>query len=297
MENNKTNNQQNSENKRKLSPENIIGIVLIAVFLPVIIFNMVIVIKGWVNPNSVPTFMGVAPLVVGSDSMTIHKEAEYGGAFNKGDIIVIKNVKPEDLEVRDIITYIHDGDIITHRISEVIDIEKDEYLPAKQAYEEAKAVYEEAKAAYDEAVATSNPLVNDLQIEMEDAKEEMESKEKTMNSYAELLKKAKYAFNTKGDFQSPAVIRIYDYELQGKYMFRIPLLGKLIEFFQKPLGIIVLIMVPVGGYFAFELIKKANSSKKSDEKIAELEAKLTMQQKEKQEEQEDKDQEEKTDSE
>lgn len=284
MENKRENNQEQTRGKKKLSVENIVGIVLIAIFLPVIIFNMVIVIKGWVNPNSVPTFMGVAPLVVGSDSMTIHKEAEYGGAFNKGDIIVIKNVKAEDLEVRDIITYIHDGDIITHRISEVIDIEKDEYLPAKAEYETAKAQYEAAKTAYDEAVAASNPLVNDLQIAMEDAKEEMESKEKTMKSYEELLKKAKYAFNTKGDFQSPAVIRIYDYELQGKYIFRIPLLGKLIEFFQKPLGIIVLIMVPVGGYFAFELIKKANRSKKTDEKIAELEAKLAMQEKQKEQE-------------
>ncbi len=283
MENQNVQEQKEVQKKKKLSVENIVGIVLIAVFLPVIIFNMVIVIKGWVHPEKVPTFLGVAPLVVGSDSMSKIEGAEHGGAFNKGDIIIIRRFYADKLKADDIITYIHDGDIITHRITEVIDIEKDEYLPAKENYEAAKAAYEEAKANYDDALANHDPLKNDLEVIMNDAKDEMEKKENTFKYYEEMLSKAKYAFNTKGDFQSPAVIRIYDYELQGKYMFRVPLLGKLIEFFQKPLGIIVLIMVPVGGYFAFELIKKAKSNKKSDEKIAELEAKLAAQEQAKQE--------------
>ena len=287
MENQNVNEQKEIKEKKKLSVENIVGIVLIAVFLPIIIFNMVIVVKGWVKPDKVPTFLGVAPLVVGSDSMSKIEGAEHGGAFNKGDIIIIRNIKADKLVEEDIITYIHDGDIITHRITEVIDIEKDEYLPAKQNFEAAKAAYVEAKAKYEEAVQNDDPLKNDLEIAMNNAKEEMDKKENTMKYYQEELAKATYAFNTKGDFQSPAVIRIYDYELQGKYVLRVPLLGKLIEFFQKPLGIIALIMIPVGGYFGFELIKKAKSSKKSDEKIAELEAKLAAQEQTKKEEQEE----------
>ena len=283
MENQNVNEQKQIKEKKKLSVENIVGIVLIAVFLPIIIFNMVIVVKGWVNPDKVPTFLGVAPLVVGSDSMSKIEGAEHGGAFNKGDIIIIRNIKADKLVEEDIITYIHDGDIITHRITEVIDIEKDEYLPAKQNFEAAKAAYEEAKAKYEEAVQNKN----DLEIEMNDAKKEMDKKENTMKYYQEELAKAKYAFNTKGDFQSPAVIRIYDYELQGKYVLRVPLLGKLIEFFQTTFGVITLIVIPVGGYFGVELIKKAKNSKKSDEKIAELEAKLAAQEQSKKEEQEE----------
>ena len=86
--------------------------------------------------------------------------------------------------------------------------------------------YEYYYYASEEAVANDDPLKNDLEIAMIDAKEEMNKKENTMKYYQEVLAKAKYAFNTKGDYQSPAIIRIYDYEVQGKYILRIPSLGK-----------------------------------------------------------------------
>lgn len=105
-------------NNKKISKQTIIGIILIAIFLPIIIFNMVIVIKGAVNPNKFPTVFGRAPLIVESDSMTIDKKANTG-AFNKGDLIFIKKVDPQTLKKGDIITYYSsDGLIITHRIVE-----------------------------------------------------------------------------------------------------------------------------------------------------------------------------------
>ena len=268
-------------NAKKLSVENIVGIVLIAVFLPVIIFNMVIVIKGFVDPNNVPTVGGFAPLIVGSDSMTKIDSAENGGAFNKGDMIIIKEVKADSLKVKDIITYVDkNGAVITHRIVDVIDIRKDEYEPAKKVYDEAKAKYDEAKAKYDEAVANNSPLISDFQVAMNDAEDEMKEAEGVMKKYENDLAKANYAYNTKGDFNSPAVIRILDNQLQGKYLFRIPFIGKVIEFFQTIPGVIVLIVVPVGVYFAVEMIRKSSQKKSNEQKIAELEAKLAEQQKE-----------------
>lgn len=268
-------------NAKKLSVENIVGIVLIAVFLPVIIFNMVIVIKGFVDPNNVPTVGGFAPLIVGSDSMTKIDSADNGGAFNKGDMIIIKEVKADSLKVKDIITYVDEnGAVITHRIVDVIDIRKDEYEPAKKVYDEAKAKYDEAKAKYDEAVANNSPLISDFQVAMNDAEDEMKEAEGVMKKYENDLAKANYAYNTKGDFNSPAVIRILDNQLQGKYLFRIPFIGKVIEFFQTIPGVIVLIVVPVGVYFAVEMIRKSNQKKSNEQKIAELEAKLAEQQKE-----------------
>ena len=267
------NNVQKQNKKTKLSTENIVGIVLIAVFLPVIIFNMVIVIKGWISPNTVPTFMGIAPLVVGSDSMTLSDEAENGGAFNKGDIIFIKNTDINNIKEKDIITYIYQGDIITHRVIEVYNIQE-KYDAAKQAYETAKAYYE------------SLPVTD---AGKEAAKKAMDDAEVLYTEYYQDIKvKEKYnctlVYVTKGDYNSPAEIKIYDHQLQGKYMFRIPFIGKVIEFFQEPYGIIVLICVPVGGYFAYEMIKKAKTSKNSEQKIAELEAKLAKQEQEEKEE-------------
>lgn len=259
-------NQKQENKKTKISTENIVGIVLIAIFLPIIIFNMVIVVKGWVSPNTVPTFMGIAPLVVGSDSMTKIPEAENGGAFNKGDIIVIKEYDITKLQEKDIITYIYQGDIITHRIIEIYNIQE-KYDESKKAYEDAKAYYE------------SLPVTD---ANKESAKKAMDDAEALYTEYYQDIKvKEKYpctkVFVTKGDYNSPAEIKIYDHQIQGKYLFRIPFIGKVIEFFQEPYGIIVLIIVPVGGYFAYEMIKKAKSSKNSEQKIAELEAQLAKQ--------------------
>ena len=256
-------------NTKKLSVENIVGIVLIAVFLPVIIFNMVIVIKGFVDPNNVPTVGGFAPLIVGSDSMTKSDEALNGGAFNKGDMIVIKNVKPETLKDKDIITYVYQGEIITHRIVKIYNI-TEKYNESKKAYEDAKAYFE------------SLPVTDAKKQEAKDAMDEAETL--YTEYYQDYKVQEKYGcdivFVTKGDFNSPTEIKIYDHQLQGKYLFRIPFIGKVIEFFQTIPGVIVLIVVPVGVYFAVEMIRKSSQKKSNEQKIAELEAKLAEQQKE-----------------
>ncbi len=111
------------ENK-KLSALSIVGIVLIAIFLPIIIINLTIVIKSWVNPDKIPMVFNRAPLIVVSDSMTIEKNKSgktISGAFNKNDLIIVKKVQdPTNLQVGDIITFIyHDGSWVTHRITAV----------------------------------------------------------------------------------------------------------------------------------------------------------------------------------
>ncbi len=114
--------ENNGKQKFKMTPLNIVGIVLIVIFLPIIILNMVIVIKGALHPDRLPTVFNVSPLIVVSDSMTINKDAEKGsfeeGAFNKNDLIIIHEVDPKTLEVGDIITYKEKstGEYITHRI-------------------------------------------------------------------------------------------------------------------------------------------------------------------------------------
>ena len=107
------------QKKFSISSLDILGIALIVLFLPIIIINLVLVIKGAVNPDEVPMVFDSAPLIVISDSMTIDEEAGTG-AFNKGDLIIVKRVNPDDLDKGDIITYVSkEGDIITHRITDV----------------------------------------------------------------------------------------------------------------------------------------------------------------------------------
>lgn len=109
---------------RKLSALSIVGIVLIAVFLPIIIINLTIVVKGWIHPDRIPMVFNRAPLIVVSDSMTIEKNKDgkvISGAFNKNDLIIVQRVKDATkLNVGDIITFIyHDGSWVTHRITAV----------------------------------------------------------------------------------------------------------------------------------------------------------------------------------
>ena len=116
--------------KRKISALNIVGIVLLVIFLPLIIINMTLVIKGALNKDRIPTVFNKAPLIIVSDSMTIGyytTDPNYNGAFNKNDLIIIKKVDATKLEVGDIATYIAgDGSVINHRVIRKTTNEKNE---------------------------------------------------------------------------------------------------------------------------------------------------------------------------
>ena len=113
------------EKIKKLTKLDILGIVLTVIFLPIIIINMTLVIKGMINPDEVPMIFNRAPLIVISESMTIDKETGTG-EFNKNDLIIIKKVDPATLEKGDIVTYVaQDDKLVTHRIIELMTIEQD----------------------------------------------------------------------------------------------------------------------------------------------------------------------------
>ena len=99
---------------------NIIGIVLIVLFLPLIIFDFAIVIQGMAKPDEIPMVFGKSLLIIESDSMTIQYNSDgekISGEFNKGDLIAIEKVEIEDLKKGDVVTYIEeDGKYVTHRI-------------------------------------------------------------------------------------------------------------------------------------------------------------------------------------
>lgn len=92
---------------------NVIGIVLCVIFIPLIIFNMVIIVKSYTNPDKLPTVFGVSPVIVLSGSMWPE--------FNAGDMILIKETDPAALKEGDVICYFADGpeSAVTHRIVEI----------------------------------------------------------------------------------------------------------------------------------------------------------------------------------
>ncbi len=96
---------------------NVIGIVLCVVFIPLIIFNMVLIIRSYINPDKLPTVFGVSPVIVLSGSMWPE--------FNAGDMILVQETDPAALREGDVICYFADGpeNAVTHRIVEIQDRE------------------------------------------------------------------------------------------------------------------------------------------------------------------------------
>lgn len=93
----------------------IIGILLICVSLPVIIFNLFFIVQGLLVPDKAPNLNGQTPLIVLTESMYPTIEG--------GDLIIVNSVDPQKLKKDDVAAYFDpaagDSAIVTHRIVDV----------------------------------------------------------------------------------------------------------------------------------------------------------------------------------
>lgn len=208
---------QLKQNITKFGVLNIIGVILLVIFLPLVILNLIFIIQGWIYPDKVPMIFDTAPLIVVSDSMTIEKDESgniISGAFNKNDLIFIKKVDPTTLKEGDIITYVaKDGSIVTHRI----------FL---------KGTTEDKNAS---------------------------------------------AFVMKGDYNTSIDQDPISYnQVVGLYKGRIAGIGGVANFLQSPIGVIVVLGLPLACILIIDLIKKKKENQLANSKNAELETELAQ---------------------
>ncbi len=90
---------------------NVFGVVLCVLFIPIIILNVVMIVRSYTDPEHIPSVFGVSPVVVLSGSMS--------PAFEAGDMIFIQKTDPYTLKVNDVICYLEEESAVTHRIMEV----------------------------------------------------------------------------------------------------------------------------------------------------------------------------------
>lgn len=90
----------------------IISIIVAAIIIPIIIYNLTLMAKSLVNPDETPSFLGIKSLVIISESMEPN--------IMPNDAIFVKEVPEEDLKVGDVISFKDDGFINTHRIVEIL---------------------------------------------------------------------------------------------------------------------------------------------------------------------------------
>ena len=111
------------QNREKSSGSNkvltIVGIVLCVILIPILVINLTLIIRSYVNADEVPTIGGVAPLIVLTGSME--------PKIKSGDLIFVKEIEPAEVKVGDVIAFFDpDGNgtsILTHRVIEITEDE------------------------------------------------------------------------------------------------------------------------------------------------------------------------------
>jgi len=163
----------------------VIGIVLIVLLVPILVINMTLIIKSYTRPNEVPTFAGIAPLVVQSGSMQ--------PTIMVDDLIFTKKVDPSTLKEGDVIAFQPLGEttVVTHRVI---------------------ALYEEDDV----------PQIA-----------------------------------TKGDANNTAdADPILRTQVVGRYILRLPGVGRIAMFLQQPLGMVVCVAVPLMLFLMYDLLRR-----------------------------------------
>ena len=98
----------------------VIGTILCIILIPVLIINLTLIAKSFINKDQVPSVGGVFPLIVLSDSMY--------PVIESGDLIICQTADPEDIRVNDVISFFDpEGSgtaVITHRVIEILENEQ-----------------------------------------------------------------------------------------------------------------------------------------------------------------------------
>jgi len=102
--------EEKPKRKFKVRVSTIIAIIVSVILLPILIMNITIVVKAYINPNETPDFFGIKPFVVLSGSMET--------TIMAGDLVVMKETEPSTLKIGDIISFKEGQSVVTHRIIE-----------------------------------------------------------------------------------------------------------------------------------------------------------------------------------
>ena len=93
----------------------IVGIVLCILLTPILLINLTLIAKSYINKDDVPNIGGTTPLIVLTDSMY--------PIIESGDLIICQSAEPEEIQVGDVIAFFDPAGngttIVTHRVIEV----------------------------------------------------------------------------------------------------------------------------------------------------------------------------------
>ena len=95
----------------------IIGTILCIILLPILIINLTLIAKSYINEDEIPSLGGVFPMIVLTDSMYPEIAA--------GDLIICNTLEPEEVRVDDVISFFdpmgNGTSVVTHRVLEIVE--------------------------------------------------------------------------------------------------------------------------------------------------------------------------------
>ena len=108
-------------NKEKKSASSkvftVIGTILCMILVPILLINLTLIAKSYLNKDEVPNVGGVLPLIVLTDSMYPQIES--------GDLIICMTISAENVKVEDVISFFDPAgngtSIVTHRVVEIVE--------------------------------------------------------------------------------------------------------------------------------------------------------------------------------
>ena len=199
--------QENKKGVNKQKLLTIVGAVLCAILIPILLVNVTLIVKSFVNEDEVPGIGGYSPLFVLTDSM--YPEIE------SGDLIICQSVDASTIKVGDVISFFdpegNGTSVVTHKVIEILN--KDGAL----------------------------------------------------------------SFRTQGtNNNTPDALPVPAENLVGIYKFRVAGAGSVAMFLQTTPGLLVCIVLPIGIFVAYEVIRRRKLDKENQEDtkalLAELEA-------------------------
>ncbi|MBQ4332472.1 MAG: signal peptidase I [Clostridia bacterium] len=95
----------------------VVGTVLCILLVPVLLINLTLIAKSYINKDEVPSVGGYVPLIVLTDSML--------PVISSGDLIICHTVDPDTIQEQDVISFFDPAgngtSIVTHRVIEIVE--------------------------------------------------------------------------------------------------------------------------------------------------------------------------------
>lgn len=111
----RTDNAEVRKHSRKHTFLTILGTVLCIILIPILMLNISLIVKSYINSNKVPSVGGYLPLIVLTDSM--YPEIQ------SGDLIICHTADPKEVAEGDVIAFFDPAgngtSIVTHRVVEI----------------------------------------------------------------------------------------------------------------------------------------------------------------------------------